>query len=316
MEFIGQSSIVEDFGNKIKNNKLGHAYILTGEPGIGKRTLARYLAKTILCTDRKENQAPCGNCRACKTFDVNVNPNFTVVRHETRSIVIKQIRNMLEDIEIRPSEGKKVYIIEEADRMTTQAQNCILKTLEEPPPYAVIILTTAIYDSLLITIKSRAVQVSLKPYSLDEMREILNVNRISFADKEYLLSLSQGIPGKTINLIDDKDFEESRNKVMSFLFDNSTMSAMEFNKYLSDNKEAFSTCMDIIDSVYHDALMVLYSIEDGLINPDKKDNIIKYANEHSTYSIMQKISRIQEIRLNLKRNLNYQLAVDIVTLEI
>lgn len=316
MEFIGQSSVVEDFRNKVKNNKIGHAYILSGEPGIGKRTLAHYMAKTILCTNRDDNQAPCNNCRACKTFDAHVNPNFKVVRHETKNIVIKQIRSILEDIEIRPSVGKKVYIIEEADRMTTQAQNCILKTLEEPPSYAVILLTTAIYDSLLVTIKSRAVQVSLKPYTLPEMLNVLNAKGISIIGKEYLISLSQGIPGKAINLIDDKDFEESRIKVMNFMFGNSTMSAMELNKYLSNNKEVFSTCMDIIDSVYHDALMVLYSIDDGLINPDKKDNIIKYANEHSTYDITQKIYRIQEVRLNIKRNLNYQLAVDMVTLDI
>ena len=128
-------------------------------------------------------------------------------------------------------------------------------------------------------------------------------------------SFVKSIIQKAINLIDDKDFEESRNKVMSFyLIIAPCLQWSLINIFI--NKEAFSTCMDIIDSVYHDALMVLYSIEDGLINPDKKDNIIKYANEHSTYSIMQKISRIQEIRLNLKRNLNYQLAVDIVTLEI
>ena len=104
--------------------------------------------------------------------------------------------------------------------------------------------------------------------------------------------------------------------VIGSLFGDDILSRMELNKYLSNNKDAFSTCMDIFDSVYHDILMVLYSIEDGLINPDEKDNIIKYANRHSTFDIIQKIIRIQEVRLNLKHNLNYQLAVDMVTLEI
>lgn len=316
MQFIGQSSIVEDFQNKVRNSRLGHAYILTGEAGIGKRTLAHYMAKTILCSNRPDNQTPCNNCRACKTFDNSANPNFHVVRRQTKHIVINQIRSILEDIEIKPSEGKKVYIIEEADSMTIQAQNCLLKTLEEPPAYAFILLTTSIYDSLLSTIKSRVVQTALKPYDLTQMRQILSANGIDFTGKEYLISLSQGLPGKAIKLIDDKDFDESRKMVIGSLFGDDILSRMELNKYLSNNKDAFSTCMDIFDSVYHDILMVLYSIEDGLINPDEKDNIIKYANRHSTFDIIQKIIRIQEVRLNLKHNLNYQLAVDMVTLEI
>lgn len=316
MDFIGQASIVESFRNEIKNNTFGHAYVLTGDTGIGKKTLAHYMAKTILCTDREINQAPCGICRACRSFEDNINPNFTVIRHETRNIVIKQIRDLIEDISIRPSEGKKVYLVEEADRMTIQAQNCLLKTLEEPPAYAVILLTSSIFESLLITIRSRVVQISLKPYTLPEMKRILDNKAINSIGKEHLFSLSRGIPGKAIALISDKSFEVNRERVMKFVFDNTTFSALEFNQYLSKNKGAFLTCMDILESVYRDALMALYSLDHGLINSDKKDNILKYAKEHSTYYITDKISRIQEVRSNLKRNLNYQLAVDMVTLEV
>lgn len=314
MNFIGQSSIIEGFRYEMKSDTLGHAYVLTGEQGIGKRTLANFMAKTILCSNREENQTPCDNCRACRSFDEHVNPSFSVVRHQTRSIVIKQIRDLIDNIYIRPSEGKKVYIIEEADRMTTQAQNCLLKTLEEPPSYAVIILTTAIYDSLLITIKSRAVQINLRPCNLDEMKRIMEAKDINISGKEHFLSLSRGIPGKAISLIDDKDFEESREKITNFLFENNTLSIIELNKYLSNNKSTFLTCMDILESLYHDMLLAFYSIGDGLINPDKKDNIFKYIRDHSTYDIVQKINKIQEVRSGLKRNLNYQLAVDMVSM--
>lgn len=316
MDFIGQASLLKGFRNELMHNTLGHAYAFTGERGIGKRTLSRYVAKTILCTNRDNDYRPCGTCRSCKGFDENINPNFKIIRNETRKILIKQIRDLIEDISIRPAEGRKVYLIEEADLMTPDAQNCLLKTLEEPPSYGIILLTTSIYESLLLTIRSRIVQIRLKPYSVKDMKSIAKVNNIDITDKEHLLSLSGGNPGRVIELIADKGFEENRNMVMRFVFEGNTRSKLEFNQYLSKRKNSFSPCMDILESVYRDVLLAQCSLADGLINSDKKDNIIKYAKGYSPLDISEKIARIQEVRSNLKRNMNYQLAVDMVTLDV
>ncbi len=316
MEFIGQASILKTFKNEMMHEALGHAYAFTGQKGIGKRTLAHYVAKTVLCTDKSNDFKPCGVCRSCRGFDENINPNFKVIRNETRKILIKQIRELIEDISIRPSVGKKVYLIEEADLMTTDAQNCLLKTLEDPPEYGIILLTTSVYESLLLTIRSRVVQIRLKPYSIQDMKAIATENNIDITDKEHFLSLSGGNPGRFIELLDDKGFEENRNMVMRFVFEGSTNSRLEFNQYLSKKKNSFSSCMDILESVYRDTLLAQCSLVDGLINSDKKDNIIKYAKGYSPLDISEKISRIQEVRSNLKRNMNYQLAVDMVTLDL
>lgn len=314
MNYIGQTDIVDEFRNRIKHDSLSHAFVLTGEKGIGKKNLAHFISKALLCTEKGDVQLPCGYCRACKSFDENVNPSFMLIRSETKNIVIKQIRDLIDDIGIRPLQGRKVYIIENADRMTVQAQNCLLKTLEEPPIYAKIILTTANYDALLLTIRSRIVRINLKPSSINDIKLIAQKKGIDIAGKEHLLSLSRGIPGKAFQLMADKDFEENRKETLKFIFNDDSSSKLDFNQYLSKNKGAFNVCVDILESIYRDALLIRCSLEDGLINSDKKDNILKYANMHSTIDITEKISRIEKVRNNMKRNMNYQLAVDIITM--
>ncbi|MGI6084009.1 MAG: ATP-binding protein [Acetivibrionales bacterium] len=313
MDYIGQTDIVDSFRNCIKHDTLGHAFVLTGETGIGKKTLASFIAKALLCS-KKDKVLPCGHCRACKSFDEGINPNLFVIRSETRNIVIKQIRELINNIGIRPLQGRKVYIIEDADRMTNQAQNCLLRKLEEPPAYAKIILTTANYEALLSTIRSRIIRMNLKPYSINEMKLILQKNGININDKEHLLSLCRGIPGKAIQLMADKNFEVNREITLSFVFEEDTGSRLSFNQYLSRNKNAFNICLEILESLYRDALLVRCSIDSGLINSDKKDNILKYANMHSIIDITERISRIEKVRSNMKRNMNYQLAVDMITL--
>lgn len=314
MGFIGQKAIVEDFKDKIKHGTIGHAYALTGPVGMGKKTLALHLAKMLLCEGRDD--VPCNQCRACKSLNAEGTPRLTIIRNETQKILIKQVRGLIEDIGIRPASGRKVYIIEDADRMTQDAQNCLLKTLEEPPSYAVILLTTAFYESLLLTIRSRVVQLKLKPYSDEELRSILKLNGHSIQGKEHLLAWSQGIPGKALGLISDDQFAEYRRMVFRFLFQEAEFSNLEFNQYLSKHKEAFLPCLEIMETVYRDALLVLCQQVDGLINSDKKDNIIAYAQSADFKALTQKIEFIQEMRSNLKRNMNYQLAVDRLTLEV
>lgn len=312
MDFIGQRAIVEDFQEKIKHNTIGHAYAITGPVGMGKKTLTHYLAKMLLCEGGEEK--PCNQCRACKSYDEEGTPRLTIVRSETQRILIKQVRGLIEDIGIRPASGRKVYIIEDADRMTTESQNCLLKTLEEPPPYAVILLTTSFYESLLLTIRSRVVQVKMKPYTHDEMKRILEQHENNILGKEHVLAWSQGIPGRALKLIDDDQFALNRQMVFQFLFQETEFAHLEINQYLARNKEAFLPCLDIMESVYRDALMVLCQHVDGLINSDKKDNIVAYAQRTDLSALAQKIDYIQEMRSNHKRNMNYQLAVDMMTL--
>ncbi|MCX7771517.1 MAG: hypothetical protein N2376_00195, partial [Clostridia bacterium] len=131
---------------------------------------------------------------------------------------------------------------------------------------------------------------------------------------EHLLSWANGNPGRLLQLLGDKRFEENREKVLQFVFDRTGLSAIDLNQYLSVHKDAFQGCMDILESVYRDALLISCGAGDGLINSDKQDNIEEYVRQTSFTELTDKITKIQEVRSNLKHYMNYQLAVDMMTL--
>ena len=128
---LGNDNIKELLTNAVKNNKASHSYMFVGTEGIGKRLIAKEFAKMILCTD--ENKY-CGKCKSCMEFDSDNNPDFRIIAPDGNSLKIEQIREFQNKVAEKPIiSNRKVYIINDSDKMTTEAQNCLLKTLEEPP---------------------------------------------------------------------------------------------------------------------------------------------------------------------------------------
>jgi len=312
-DFIGQRTVVERFLEQFRSGRTSHAYVLSGPPGIGKKTLAREMARTLLCLEGPDS-APCGRCRGCKSFEAGLNTNFLEIVPKTRNILIEQIRVMLDDIAIRPAMGRKVYLIQEADRMTPQAQNCLLKTLEEPPPYAVILMTASNFESLLITIRSRVVHFKLGPYTDAEIRLILKQHGKSSPPGDPIIAYSEGIPARALELEGNRNFVETRERVFSYLLDESGMAGLELNRYLAENKDALPDCLDILESAYRDAMLILCGRKGSLINQDKRDKLIKYAEKQTIQGLISRIDNINGVREQLKRYTNYQLAVDLLTL--
>ena len=160
---IGHEEIIRHLQNAIKTGKISHSYIFAGEPGSGKRLLAGIYAMTLQCEEGGENA--CGKCESCKRAIGKNHPDIIMVKHEKpNTISIDEIREqVVNDVDIKPySSPYKIYIIPDAEIMTPQAQNALLKTIEEPPEYAVIMLLTSNIDGLLPTIRSRCVRLDLK----------------------------------------------------------------------------------------------------------------------------------------------------------
>lgn len=171
-KLIGNDQIKESLEEAINSNNISHSYIFTGIQGIGKRLFAREYAKSIMCIDSgKCNE----KCDSCVKFDSNSNTDFQEIEPDGKSIKIEQIRKMQEHISKKPIiSNRKVYIINDAEQMTEEAQNCLLKTLEEPPQYAVIILIASNENKLLATIKSRCVTIKFNRISDGELKKKLN----------------------------------------------------------------------------------------------------------------------------------------------
>lgn len=315
-KLIGQKTLVFQLKKILSDGKLGHAYAFTGPEGIGKRTFALEFAAEILCPFGKSNG--CG-CVSCRTFAEGTNPDFYEVITDKSSIGIDLIRVMQEHVANRPAYGnKKVYFIDCADMMTSQAQNCLLKTLEEPPEYAVIIMSVVNYEALLPTIRSRTVNLRLGPYSEDEIREIIkplapkNKNELDF-----YVRFSRGIPGNAVRMLEETSYRDLRLQIIYLLQKPDDFSQIEkIRRILNENKDELPAVIDLIMSVYRDCLMVLMGMENGLINSDKKDIIKEIASAYSRRKLMDRLSVLEKMQRNFRYNINNQLGIDVLLLEI
>lgn len=312
---IGQKSLVCQLKKIINEDRVGHAYSFSGPAGAGKRTVALAFAKELLCSE-------CGKvagCLSCKTFQEGTNPDFYEVVTEKQSIGVDCIRTLQEDVANRPTYGnRKVYFIDRAELMTIQAQNCLLKTLEEPPEYAVILLSTTSFEAMLPTIRSRTVNFRINPYSDAEMRKILNpLYSIPDNEMEFILKFSRGIPGNAIHMIEEGTVRDIRQLVFQLLEkpDNIHI-AEEIRKHLRENKGEVSTALDILMSLYRDCLMVSTGMENRLINSDKKDMIKKIAKAYSIRKLLDKTDALEKLRHNFEYNINTQLGIDVLLMEI
>ncbi|MDE5598188.1 MAG: DNA polymerase III subunit delta, partial [Lachnospiraceae bacterium] len=173
-DIIGQEQLKEHLQNAISMNKVSHAYIINGERSSGKEFIAKVFATALQC--EKDGVEPCGECHSCKQAGSDNHPDIIFVSHDKpNTIGVEDIRAQINnDIAIKPySSPRKVYIMNEGEKMTVQAQNALLKTLEEPPEYAVILILTANVDSLLPTILSRCVVLNMKPVPDNKVKKYL-----------------------------------------------------------------------------------------------------------------------------------------------
>ena len=209
-DVLGHEQTIAHMKSAIEANKVSHAYLLAGEKGSGKKMLAGIFARTLQC--EAHGSEPCGKCHSCIQAESGNQPDIIYVTHEKPgSISVDDIRGQVNgDIQIKPySSPYKIYIIDEAEKLTQQAQNALLKTIEEPPAYAIIMLLTANEGMLLPTIKSRCVTLTMKPVPLPLIRQYL-MEELQIPDyrADICAAFSQGNVGKAKRLALSDSFGE------------------------------------------------------------------------------------------------------------
>ena len=216
---IGHEEIIRHLQNAIKTGKISHSYIFAGEPGSGKRLLAGIYAMTLQCEAGGENA--CGKCESCKRAIGKNHPDIIMVKHEKpNTISIDEIREqVVNDVDIKPySSPHKIYIIPDAEIMTPQAQNALLKTIEEPPEYAVIMLLTSNIDGLLPTIRSRCVRLDLKVVDDGLVKKYLMEHlHIPDYQAEIDASFAHGSIGKAKEAATSQEFADITQKALKIL---------------------------------------------------------------------------------------------------
>ncbi|MGE5329359.1 MAG: DNA polymerase III subunit delta' [Deltaproteobacteria bacterium] len=312
-DFVGQEKIKSTLKDIIQSGKLSHAYMFEGADGMGKSTLARIFAQAALC--RNFEKAPCGECSSCTKLSNSNHPDFYTISPKGLSIGVDEVRKLQENIIIKPIESeKKVYIIEQADKMTEQAQNCLLKTLEEPPGDSLLILCVQSTANMLKTIKSRCVSLKFDIYKDEEIKAVLRMHDIDNEESLELASVfSQGILSKAF-LVVSEEFMRVREEIICFLSNlhgSRIEDLLKTASYLDSKKEFIQHIFDIISSWYRDLAVYKVCGNDRLlINLDKKDIILKNIKNYSERDIVQIIKKVEESRRDIRRNVNLPIVID------
>ncbi len=313
---IGQREVIGSLKRSISEDRVGHAYIFSGPEGIGKKTIAGIFAGLLLCNDPYDGAA-CGQCKACRLMQNASNPDHVSINAEDTSIGVDVIRSIQSDTALRPLYSKrKVYIVEDAVKMTDQAQNCLLKTFEEPPGYVVIILLTTNYEKLLETVRSRAQHLQFRKYTRDQVCQVLNA-RLGGNDMGLIglaADYSDGNIGMALELAESGDFSHLRDQVFEMLpgaARGRTKDILEFTAFLDSHRASINILFDIMLLYYRDLLVMKETgNEKMLINSDKKDIILDNARNYRGSRIIASIEAIGAVRTALRQNAGYQLAID------
>ena len=321
-DVVGHKDILKYISSAVENNRVSHAYILNGERGSGKKMLANLFATTLLC--ESGNSEPCGKCHSCRQAESGNHPDIIRVTHEKpNSISVDDIRTQVNNtVDIKPYQGPyKVYIIPQADLMTPQAQNAILKTIEEPPAYAVFLLLTENAETLLPTINSRCVMLKLRNIKDTLIRKYLMENlEIPDYKADMCTAFAQGNVGRAIMLANSEHFNEIREEAVQLL---KHISEMELNeivaavKNISVYKLEITDYLDIIMIWYRDVLLYKATKEiDKVVFKDQLQSIKEQARKSSYEGIELILESLEKAKARLKANVNFDLVMELLFLTI
>ena len=321
-DVVGHKDILKYISSAVENNRVSHAYILNGERGSGKKMLANLFAMTLLC-ETGDNE-PCGKCHSCKQAESGNHPDIIRVTHEKpNSISVDDIRTQVNNtVDIKPYQGPyKVYIIPQADMMTPQAQNAILKTIEEPPSYAVFLLLTENAETLLPTINSRCVMLKLRNIKDTLIKKYLMENlEIPDYKADMCTAFAQGNMGRAIMLANSDHFNEIREEAVQLL---KHINEMELNeivaavKNISVYKLEITDYLDIIMIWYRDVLLYKATKEiDKVVFKDQLQSIKEQARKSSYEGIETILEALEKAKARLRANVNFDLVMELLLLTI
>ena len=319
---IGQEQIKEHMHNALQTQKISHAYIIHGEKSSGKEFISKVFAMALQC--EKGGMEPCNECRSCKQSVSKNQPDIIYVTHEKpNTISVEDIREQVNnDVAIKPYSSKyKVYIINEAEKMTVQAQNAILKTLEEPPAYVVILLLVSNLQTLLPTILSRCVTLNMKPVSDRQVRKYL-MEELQVPDyrADVCVAFARGNIGKAKALASSEEFDNVKNEALALLKHSREMELQDIIqaiKKINEYKLQITDYLDIMSIWYRDVLLFKATADaNSLVFREEIQAIRKVVARCSYEGIEAVIKALDKAKKRLEANVNFELTMELLFLDI
>ena len=321
-DIIGHEEIIQHFKMSIERGMLSHAYILNGEKGTGKKLVTRAIAKTLQCEEGKADA--CNVCHSCVQADSGNQPDIIWVKHEKPNVLsVEEVRTQVnQDIGVKPYSSRyKIYIIPDAHLLNSQAQNALLKTVEEPPEYAIIFLLTDNLDKLLPTIISRCVVLNMKPIrEMDMIRYMKDVLGIPEEQAYFCERFAYGNLGKAVRLATSENYKqikESSIRLLRNIYKMETEDIILAAKRLSEYKLEMPDLMDIMQMWYRDVLMFKITNSVNQLVFREEYQAMKQQSEKISYEGVDNVlNALDKMKVRLEANVNFDVAMELLLMTI
>ncbi len=322
-QVVGHDHAVRLLQHSIETGRVSHAYLFSGPRQVGKATLAREFAKALNC---ESDESPCGRCRSCRKIDGSIHPDVQIVDLEegSKNISIDAVRRIQESVALKPFEGRtKVYVILEAERLSEAAANSLLKTLEEPPPSVVMVLTTLDATALLPTVVSRCQEVELRPVAAPTIEALLEQRGVDPERAKLLAALPKGKVGWAMQTASSRGTLEKRSELLDRLAGLPRASRVDRFAYAAElatlygrDQEAARAALESWQSWWRDLLLFRLSLTDLAINADLGDRLRAEAACYSIEDLGGMVKAIQQTMMLLGQNVNPRLALESLMLNV
>jgi len=300
-----------------------HALLFYGAPGVGKRTTAKLLAKACNCRERasgpNKTSVPCGACRSCEKIDSGSHPDVLHIKPSGSFIKIKQIRELLETLSLKPYEAEtRVVIVSEAQALNPEAGNAMLKVLEEPPDDTIFILTTEQIFDLLPTVVSRCQQIRFSPISKANVKNVLVGKHTCDPDEaDVIAAMAKGSISTAVKMSRSNWIRKRRWLIgeMKVLTASPMSELLAFAETMTKDKDALSDLFDVMSTWFRDLLVYQFDPK-RIVNKDLAEDIQRASREISVPSLFSKIKHIQNAQRHIQTNANLRLTLELLVVRL
>jgi DNA polymerase III subunit delta' len=319
---VGNEWAVDMLKKHITNGTTRHAYLFAGPPGLGRRTLALRFAQALNCPTPLEAGVPCGQCRDCKQIAAMQYADLTVVQAEAEGGTLKvdQIREARRTLVLKPYQAEyRVALFLRFQEANDNAANALLKTLEEAPSYAVLILTADNPEQLLPTIVSRCEVLRLRPLKVEEVMKNLESRGVESERAKLIAHISGGRFGYALRLLEDEallGWREERLNDMQSLISASRVEKFAYADKLSKDKESMRQAILVWLSYWRDVMLRTARAQTPLVNVDRNVEIEDLAQRLDLSIARRMVSSLEDVLEKMERNVNSRLLAEVLLLDL